>query len=42
MLFWTGSDQMENIPAEVVRLCDREGIEEGAGPDDDIWFGDTG
>ncbi|KAJ4286458.1 hypothetical protein N0V90_013158 [Kalmusia sp. IMI 367209] len=41
MQFVTKADEIANwaLPADVKKLCAAQGIEKGAGPDDEMWFG---
>jgi hypothetical protein len=44
MQFWMRADEMRlwNLPEANRKLCEMDGVEKGAVPDDDIWFGDSG
>ena len=44
MQFWIRADEMRAwaLPEANKRLCEMDGVEKGARPDDDIWFGYSG
>lgn len=44
MILWMRGDDSKplGIPAQMLEMCEMEGVEKGSGPDDEIWYGDLG